>query len=76
MKLTSLVFNGKVDAVAETSAKKQPMNQTILNALRQAIGLLALFFNAGTGLAAPSGMFGLDLPDHAVPDRFHAYRVA
>ena len=74
MKLTSLVFNGKVDAVAETSAKKQPMNQTILNALRQAIGLLALFFNAGTGLAAPSGMFGLDLPDHAVPDRFSVVR--
>src|SRR2546423_296993 len=50
------------------------MNRTTLNAVRLAIGLLILFFTASGALAAPEGLFGLDLPEHAVPDRVSVVR--
>jgi hypothetical protein len=50
------------------------MNRTTLNASGIAAGLLVLIFTAGGALAAPAGLFGLDLPERGVPDRFTVVR--
>src|SRR5438067_854748 len=50
------------------------MNRPRLNASLFLTGMLALLLATGEALAAPSGLFGLDLPENAVPDRVSVVR--